>query len=421
MEQKMNLFESIRVALVALRTNKLRSLLTMLGIIIGVGAVIGMLALGNGFQQYLASQFDQLGIGSFYVFAGSDSRKLSDQQEPQLTFADAEALTQPGAIPAIDGVAAQLGRTAQVSAGGKPLSYQVSGVTPSFFVILPKKLSAGRFYSDAEERDSARVTLLGGKVAEKLFGTRSNAIGQRITINGVGFEVIGVLNTKRGFGVGGDPDQGVFVPYSTARDRLFRNEIATGKVDVDFLLIKAHDRNQVDSAIAQVTALLRARHRLTYQNSDFTMLNPQAFADQVGAIIAGFSAFLGIVGGIALLVGGIGIMNIMLVSVTERTREIGLRKAVGARRRDIMFQFLVEAVVLCLAGAVIGLGLGYLFSLAGTAVLVGLFQAEGAQATVTTGSILLATGVASAVGVCFGFFPALHAARLDPITALRAE
>src|SRR5262245_29049803 len=149
----MNLVESIRVALVALRTNKMRSLLTMLGIIIGVGAVVGMLAIGNGFQQYLDSQFDQLGIGSFYIFAGADSRKVSDQQPPQLTFADAEALTQPGAMPAADGVAAQLGRTAQVSAGAKQLSYQVSGVTPSYFTILPKKLSAGRFYSAAEERD----------------------------------------------------------------------------------------------------------------------------------------------------------------------------------------------------------------------------------------------------------------------------
>jgi putative ABC transport system permease protein len=417
----MNLFESIRVALVALRTNKMRSLLTMLGIIIGVGAVIGMLAIGNGFQQYLDSQFDQLGIGSFYVFAGTDSKKISDQQEPQLTFADADALTQPGAMPAADGVAAALGRHAQVSAGGKPLTYEVSGVTPSYFVILPKKLSAGRFYSADEERDSARVVLLGGKAAEKLFGSRSDAIGQRITVNGVGFEVIGVLNTKRGFGVGGDPDQAVYVPYSTARDRLFRNEIESGKVDVDYLLIKARDRDQVELAIRQATTLLRERHRLSYQNSDFTVLNPQAFADQAGAIIGGFSAFLGIVGGIALLVGGIGIMNIMLVSVTERTREIGLRKAVGARRRDILFQFLVEAIVLCLTGGAIGLGLGYLLSFAGTAVLVGLFQAEGAQATVTTGSILLATGVASAVGVCFGFFPALHAARLDPITALRAE
>jgi putative ABC transport system permease protein len=417
----MNLFESIRVALVALRTNKMRSLLTMLGIIIGVGAVIGMLAIGNGFQQYLDSQFDQLGIGSFYIFAGANSRKISDQQAPQLTFADAEALSQPGTLPAADGVAAQLGRSAQVSAGGKPFTYQISGATPSYFTILPKQLAAGRFYGPAEERDSARVVVLGGKVAEKLFGSRADAIGQRITINGVGFEVIGVLNTKRGFGVSGDPDQTVFVPYSAARDRLFRNEITTGKVDVDFLLIKARGRDQIDAAIRQATALLRERHRLTYQNNDFTVFNPQAFADQAGAIIGGFSAFLGIVGGIALLVGGIGIMNIMLVSVTERTREIGLRKAVGARRRDILFQFLVEAVVLCLAGGAIGLGLGYLLSFAGTAVLVGLFQAEGARATVTTGAVLLATGVASAVGICFGFFPALYAARLDPIAALRAE
>jgi len=417
----MNLFESIRVALVALRTNKMRSLLTMLGIIIGTGAVIGMLAIGNGFQQYLDSQFDQLGIGSFYVFAGADSKKVSDQQAPQLTFADAEALMQPGAMPAADGVTVELGREAQVSAGSKPLSYRVSGVTPNYFTLLPKQLAAGRFYGAAEERDSARVVLLGGKVAEKLFGSRADAIGRRITVNGVGFEVIGVLNTKRGFGVGGDPDQAVYVPYSTARDRLFRNQIDPGKVDIDYLLVKARSRDQVQPAIRQATTLLRERHRLTYQNNDFTVLDPQAFADQAGAIISGFSAFLGIVGGIALLVGGIGIMNIMLVSVTERTREIGLRKAVGARRRDILFQFLVEAVVLCLAGGAIGLGLGYLLSFAGTAVLVGLFQAEGARATVTTGAVLLATGVASAVGVCFGFFPALHAARLDPITALRAE
>src|SRR6266545_358969 len=193
----MNLFESIRVALTALRTNKLRSLLTMLGIIIGVGAVVGMLAIGNGFQQYLDSQFDQLGIESFYVFPGTNSKKISDQMPPQLTAADAAAIAQPGAAPAAEGVATQLGRSAQVSAGAKPYTYDVAGVTPSYFAILPKKLSGGRFYTADEERDSVRVAVLGGQVVQKLFGGEQAALGQRITINGVGFEVIGVLESKR--------------------------------------------------------------------------------------------------------------------------------------------------------------------------------------------------------------------------------
>ncbi|HNP71584.1 MAG TPA: ABC transporter permease [Kouleothrix sp.] len=417
----MNLLESLRVALIALRTNKLRSLLTMLGIIIGVGAVIGMLALGNGFRQYLDTQFDQLGIGSFYIFAGSTDRKVSAQQAPQLTAADAEALALPGAAPATDGVAAQLSRDAQVSAGGKQYTYTVNGVTPSYFSILPKKFGAGKVYSAADERDSTRVVVLGGDVAKKLFGSANDGLGRRITINGVGFEVVGVLDTKRGIGIGGDPGQALFVPYSTARDRLFRNQVLSSKVDVDFLLVKARGRDQIDAAIRQVTQVLRERHRLTYQNNDFTVLNPQQIADQVGGIISGFSAFLGLVAGIALLVGGIGIMNIMLVSVAERTREIGLRKAVGARPRDILFQFLIEAVVLCLIGGAIGIGLGYLFSFGGTFVLLSVFQAEGARATVTLGAILLATAVSSLIGVAFGFFPALTAARLSPITALRSE
>jgi putative ABC transport system permease protein len=416
----MNLIESIRVALVALRTNKLRSLLTMLGIIIGVGAVIGMLALGNGFRQFLDSQFDQLGIGSFYVFAGSTDRKVSAQQEPQLSSADAAALAESGAVPAADGVAAQISRAGQVSSTGKQYTYTVNGVTPSYFAILPKKLGGGRLYTADEERESARVAVLGGEVAKKLFGVASDSVGQRININGVGFEVVGVLDAKRGISIGGDPSQGIFVPYSTARDRLFRNQVSS-KVDVDFLIVKARSRDQIDPAIRQVTNLLRERHRLTYQNNDFTVLNPQQIADQVGAIIGGFNAFLGLVGGISLLVGGIGIMNIMLVSVTERTKEIGLRKAVGARPRDILFQFLIEAVVLCLFGGAFGVALGYLFSVGGTFVLLNIFQAEGARATVTLGAIAVATIVSSLIGIAFGFFPALYAARLSPIDALRTE
>jgi putative ABC transport system permease protein len=219
-------------------------------------------------------------------------------------------------------------------------------------------------------------------VAEQLFGTMGSAIGQRITINGVGFEVIGVLTTKEAAGPGGDPQEAVMVPYHAGRSWLFRNQISS-RVDVGFMVVQARSADQVDAAIAQVTSLLRQRHRLTYQDNDFTIINVAQIAATVNAIIGGFNAFLSLVAGISLLVGGIGIMNIMLVSVSERTREIGLRKAVGARRWDILLQFLIEAIVLCLVGGAIGIGLGYVLSFAGTFVLVNLFEAEGAQATVT--------------------------------------
>jgi putative ABC transport system permease protein len=192
-------------------------------------------------------------------------------------------------------------------------------------------------------------------------------------------------------------------------------------VNVGQITVRAQGPEQVDEAIRQVTNLLRERHRLTYQNNDFTITNPEQAAQQFQAISIGFSAFLGVIGGISLLVGGIGIMNIMLVSVTQRTREIGLRKAVGARRGDIMWQFLIEAVVLCLLGGALGIGLGYLLSFAGNFVLAALFQDDTARASVSLFAILLATGVSIAIGVFFGLFPAMRAARLDPITALRNE
>jgi putative ABC transport system permease protein len=264
------------------------------------------------------------------------------------------------------------------------------------------------------------VAVIGQQVAEQLFGTMSSALGQRITINGVGFDVVGVLTTKPAAGPDGDPRQTVYVPYHAARNWLFRNRM-TAQVDVGFMVVQARSSDQVDAAIEQVTRLLRDRHRLTYQSNDFSIINVAQIAATVGAIIGGFNAFLSTVAGISLLVGGIGIMNIMLVSVTERTREIGLRKAVGARRWDILLQFLIEAIFLCLVGGALGIALGYGLSFVGTFVLVGLFEAEGAQATVTTGSIVLATLISGAIGVFFGFWPALQAARLHPIEALRYE
>lgn len=263
--------------------------------------------------------------------------------------------------------------------------------------------------------------MIGRNVAERVYQGIDTAIGQRINLNGVGFTIVGVLNTEEGsISVGADPADAIFIPYSTGISRLYRNQIRDDR-NVDIMTVKVADVDRIDEAIRQVTLVLREEHRLTYQDNDFTIINPEQLAAQFSAVLAGFTAFLGLVAGISLLVGGIGIMNIMLVSVTERTREIGLRKAVGARRRDILLQFLIEAVVLCIIGGVAGILLGYLLSFLGTFVLVNLFQAEGAQATVSMANIILATSIAAAVGVAFGFFPALTAARLNPIEALRTE
>jgi putative ABC transport system permease protein len=418
----MNLLEAFRIAWTALMANKLRALLTMLGIIIGVSAVISMLAIGNGLSNAFQSDFNKLGVGVFYITPDYDSADADEPRQPRLTAADAEALALPGAAPAVKALAVEYGRNAVVSAGKDRYSYVVRGVTPSFFVIGDNTLGAGRYYTAQEDRDRVRVAVIGKDVATTLFGGINGAVGQRITLDGISFEVIGVLTTEPNQAAPdfNSPATIVYIPYQTGRARLFRNEVTT-RVDLQQITVQARSKDDVDAAIEQVTALLRDRHRLTYQPNDFSINNPEELLATINASLIGLNAFLGTIAGIALLVGGIGIMNIMLVSVTQRTREIGLRKAVGARRWAILQQFLIESLVLCLAGCSIGIALGYAISFAGTFVIQQVFRLENGYAVITPGSLLLATGVSAGIGLFFGFWPAWRAARLQPVQALRSE
>jgi putative ABC transport system permease protein len=421
----MSFVEAFRIAWSAINTHKLRALLTMLGIIIGVGAVVGMLAIGNGYSAYIDNEFNKLGVGIFYINPTVDSQDPNETLRPRLTADDAAALLAPGAAPAVETVIVELTRSGTVSAGGERFLFGIKGVTPSNFAVGDTTILDGRIYTDAEENSGARVAVIGDTVAETLFGSVYDAVGRRISVNGVQFEVIGVSSASQSqlggaFGQFGDPGEQIFMPYRAARNRLFRNQVDS-RVDVSSITVKARSIDEVDVAIRQVTELLRDRHRLTYQVNDFRVTNPAQLAEQAKGVTVAFSAFLGTIGGISLLVGGIGIMNIMLVSVAQRTREIGLRKAVGARRVDIMLQFLIEALVLCILGGLLGIGLGYLLASLGSIVLYNLSQDSSVRATVTLNSILLSTSISLGIGLFFGLFPALRAARLDPIKALRNE
>ncbi len=412
----MNLLESIRIALTGLATNRLRAVLTTLGIIIGVGAVIGLVSLGRGVEGYIAGEFQALGSNVLFVFPSAPTAGTRTTIEP-LTTREAEALANPAIAPSIRQIALEFQVFGNIVAGSKRVNIPVSGVSPNFQEVRNWSLREGSLFISQEDADrAARVAVLGTTIVERLFGDKAaNPVGQIIRINERVFTVVGVLE-ERASSFFGDENDVVFIPLSTAQTRLDRARTRDGGWRVDVFHVQAMSEAAMESATREIDSYLSQAHKVEFQGEqDFSIINQADLLDSLGRITGILTVFLGLIAGISLLVGGIGIMNIMLVSVTERTREIGLRKAVGAQGRDILLQFLIESLVLSIIGGAIGVGLGWLAALIGGALIPQL------TLTISLDAILLATLVSGFIGIFFGLYPASRAARMKPIDALRFE
>lgn len=408
----MNLGQAVLEALESLSSNKLRSGLTILGIVIGVAAVIAMLAVGEGAQETITGAISGVGTNLLFVFSGN---MQEDVRNPQpLTLADVDALRDQFQAPSIANVAPAINGRAQVSFGGEQVNTTLNGVTPDYASVRNYNVTEGEFINDEQLLGQASVVLLGPEVAQKLFGRKDGVVGETVRIQGQPFRVIGVLESKGG-GSFGSQDDVVMVPFTTAKSRVLQRT----RDRVDVIFVQALDADNVGKASDEISQILRSRHRIMLGPDDFTVFSQEDFVQTAKTITGVFTIFLGGIAGISLLVGGIGIMNIMLVSVTERTREIGLRKALGARKRDILVQFLTESSLLSLLGGIIGVGFGWLIAFA-----VGqIAAANDTPFTPSVGldAILLATLFAASVGLFFGIYPANRAANLEPVEALRYE
>jgi putative ABC transport system permease protein len=416
----MKLVESVRIAFRALLANKLRAILTMLGIIIGVGAVITLMSAGTAVQKYVTDQFQSIGSNLLFVVPGRFSSQRGGASAAStggkpLTNGDAAALADSLQAPDIAQVAPELAGGAVVTYGRESGTYSISGVTPNYITVRSAEVAFGRFIDQSDESAGSRVAVLGPDVVTDLFPDNALPIGETVRINDTAFRVVGVMKSRGGSSFGSE-DNVVYIPLSTAQTRLFSARESGGDYRLTVLYASAVSQDRMDAAQSQIRQILRQRHKLQPEDkNDFTVISQQDILASAGSVLGALTVFLGAIAAISLLVGGIGIMNIMLVSVTERTREIGLRKAVGARRRDILLQFLVESVVL----AVIGGGVGILLGAAG-ARAVGIL-APDISPGLSFQAVVLATGFSAAVGLFFGIYPATRAASLNPIEALRYE
>ena len=399
-------------ALESLNSNKLRSGLTILGIVIGVAAVIAMLAVGQGAQNTILGSISGIGTNVLFVFRGNDQADVRNVRP--LTEQDAEALDDKFAAPSVKAVAPILQGSAEASAAGETTTTTVDGITPDYDEVRNYKTSEGEFISEEQYLGYASVAVIGPETADKLFGRHEGLVGETVRISGQPFRIIGVLESKGG-GAFGSQDDAIKIPLTTARSRVIRRSGDR----VDLLMIEAADAASVGRASEEVAQILRTRHRNEIGKDDFTIFSQSDFIQTAQTITGVLTIFLGGVAAISLLVGGIGIMNIMLVSVAERTREIGLRKALGARRRDILVQFLAESSLLSLIGGLIGILFGWLIALAVGRIAVATGNAFAPA--VSLNAIILATLFSTAVGLFFGIYPANRAASLEPVEALRYE
>jgi putative ABC transport system permease protein len=407
----MDLAESIFTAFDSLMTHKLRAILTMLGVIIGVAAVISLLSIGNGVSASIEEQIQ--GFGSNLITIITDSE--NSEGYPALSLEDVEALSDPLDAPDVTTTAAEIQGSQQVLYRGQDKRTTVSGVSANYFDVRNLVVESGSSLTQQDVDTSARVAILGSGIAEDLFLDGEYPIGKRIKVQGIQYEVIGVLEEKGAVGPMSE-DENVYIPLSTAQSRLYPRRTRDGDRAVDVIYVQARSEKLMDDATNQAKTVLRQRHDIAYQaEDDFRVFSQTDILDAFNVITGAMTLFLGAIAGISLVVGGIGIMNIMLVSVTERTREIGIRKAVGALKRDILLQFLIESLILSLIGGILGIILGALAS-----NLIGRLSAD-LTPVVRIGTVFLASGFAAAVGLVFGIYPAWRAASLHPIEALRYE
>ena len=411
----MSIFSILKTSLNSLSTNKLRSGLTLLGIVIGILSVISLMGMGKGFEKSVTDTIESLGSNLIYITSSRDSKSGASSI---ISLKDAEILAAKRENSAIKSVTPELVQMGKINFSNNWKYTQVYGITQNYKTVRNLDMKFGSFISDLHVENMAEVAVLGINAANELLGNR-NPVGQYIRINGRSMQVIGVLEEKGGGFGGVSIDDRALIPVTTAHYRLSNSSNTPGTVALASIVVEANNAEEVNKALLEATSVLRFNHKIASdEDDDFEIINQQEVLDTFKTVTQGITIFLGAIAGISLLVGGIGVMNIMLVSVTERTREIGIRKSLGAKRKDILLQFVSESVVLSTIGGMVGIFLGWL-----SLYFIGQIEIgdDPFRTEFTLDIAMLAFGVSAATGLFFGIFPALRASKLQPVEALRYQ